>query len=362
MILRNSLLFITTLAALSVSPRNARMPYQSTLPEALQNVTRDLENLWEEDACETVTVKKKGYPLTSIACQGNYTKAMRTKFIDILLKNFFTVKRETYKLRPQNGMYLYKTRYGNETVYFKLFVRDALDLWPKNPVQGKQIALYIQNVRTNNDLVKWRTLGVPITFGITVGRGDSKALIEQLSSYGDEIWLAIPLEDESIEIADGRLLTISEALDADKLAEYLESLEITEGVVGLSPLYCSRFCKNVPALRSLFNAINNLNEKRNLIILDTTSGSKDAIAPFYKTGRIMNFRAFRARTFVGNENGACASVQNFVSEKEVNATRIMSVDASDEKAYECLNKIARNKSTGVDFVKISSLSQTNRLR
>ncbi|HRP69649.1 MAG TPA: divergent polysaccharide deacetylase family protein [Turneriella sp.] len=360
MIIRNKTLPLLVFVALTLSPQNAKMPYQSTLPEALANTTPALEEIWGEDSCETVIVKKKGYPFVSIACRGNYTKAMRTRFVDTLLKNFFTIKRETYKLKPQNGLYLYKTQYGNEIVYIKLFVREAFDLWPKTPVDGKQIALYIQNVRESRDLVKWRTLGVPLTFGVTVGRGNSRDLIGQISSYGDEVWLAVPLEDETIDVADGRLLTITEALDESKIGEYFNELALETSVTGISPLYCSRFCNNIPALRALFGAVQALNESQKLVVLDTMPTPN--ASPFYQTARIMNFRAFRAHPFLSGEPQACTHLQNFAAEGGENATRIIAIDAGDENAYNCLSRIAQTNTRTVDFVKISALSLTNRFR
>ena len=145
--------------------------------DTVQETITQLEALWGENQCETITVRKKGYPLISIACTGNFDRARRAKFLDVLFKNDFQLKKETYRLRPQNGMYLYKTQQGRKNIYFKLYVRGALDLWPRNPVQGKQLAIYVQNVRAATDLVRWRTLGIPVTFGVTLGRGDSDVIL-----------------------------------------------------------------------------------------------------------------------------------------------------------------------------------------
>lgn len=349
-------LLFAVIIALAALPATAKPALQSTLPDALAETTKELEALWAEDACETIVIKKKGYPLASVACNGSYTAAQRAKFVDILLRNFFTVKRETYKLRPQNGMYLYKTAYGNDIVYFKLFVRNAFDLWPKNPVQGKQVALYVQNVRSSGDLVKWRTLGVPLTFGVTLGRSDSKDLIQQVSSYGDEVWLAIPLEDDNTEIADGHLLTISDALDTEKLSEYLSVLDDDEGIAGASPLYCSRFCKNVPALRALFGALRDKNDGKEVVLLDA---DRSPMSSFYETGRIMNFRTFRAQVIPDKKNSFCSTLRSFAALSGENVSRVMAVDAADDSAFRCLKDIRRQNKADLDFVKISSLSVTN---
>lgn len=329
---------------------------QARLSEAIGETAKELEALWGQDACETIVIKKKGHPLASVACSGSYSAAQRARFVDILLKNSFSVKRETYKLRPQNGMYLYKTAYGGRTVYFKLFVRNAFDLWPKNPVQGKQIALYVQNVRSSADLVKWRTLGVPLTFGVTLGRGDSKELMQQVAAYGDEVWLAIPLEDENTEIADGSLLTIADALNSEKLAEYLSILDDDEGITGASPLYCSRFCKNVPALRALFGALRDKNDGKEIVLLDADPHTTSS---FYETGRIMNFRTFRAQVMPNKKNNFCSTLENFAALRGENASRVIAVDAADDTAFRCLKKSGRSAQADLDFVRVSTLSVTN---
>ena len=327
--------------------------------ESLQETIQQLESLWGEGLCETVVVKKKGQPLASIACSGSYDNARRAKFLDTLFRNNFRLKSETYKLRPQNGMYLYKTVQSGRRVYFKLFVRNAQDLWPRNPVQGKQAAIYVQNVRSQADLVRWRTLGIPVTFGITFGRSDTQDLIGKLAAYGDEVWLAIPLEDDNVDIADGNLLGISDALNNEKLADYLKVLDDDEGFHGVSALYCSRFCKNVPALRALFSTLREKNQDKDIIMLDTDVSEASS---FYETGRIMNFRTFRAMVASPNKRPFCPAFKSFTALNEASATRIMAVDAGDESAFNCLKKIIRSQPADLEFVKVSQMSLTNPFR
>ncbi|MFO1472513.1 MAG: divergent polysaccharide deacetylase family protein [Turneriella sp.] len=332
---------------------------QAAAQDALQDTIQQLESIWGEGLCETVVVKKKGHPLASIACSGSYDNARRGKFLDTLFRNDFKLKSETYKLRPQNGMYLYKTVQSGRTFYFKLFVRNAQDLWPRNPVQGKQAAIYVQNVRSQADLVKWRTLGIPVTFGITFGRSDTQDLLAKLAAYGDEVWLAIPLEDDNVDIADGSLLGISDALNAEKLNDYLKVLDDDEGFHGVSALYCSRFCKNVPALRALFSTLREKNQDKEIIMLDTDVSEASS---FYETGRIMNFRTFRAMVAEPHKRPFCPAFRNFTHLNEASAARIMAVDAGDENAFNCLKKVIRSQPADLEFVKVSQMSVTNPFR
>lgn len=331
----------------------------ASFSDAVQETVKELESLWGEGQCDTIVIRRKGHPLVSIACAGSYDKARRARFLDTLFRHDFRLKHESYKLRPQNGMYLYKTRHERNTVYFKLFVRNAQDLWPRNPVQGKQAAIYVQNVRSAADIVRWRTLGIPVTFGVTFGRSDTQEILSKVASYGDEVWLAIPLEDMNIDVADGSLLPIADALDAEKLGEYLKILDDDEGFHGISPLYCSRFCKNVPALRALFSALREKNQDKEIILLDTDPNEASS---FYDTGRIMNFRTFRAMVSSEDKRPFCPAFTAFAQLNSASAARIMAVDAGDNAAFECLKKILRSPKADLEFVKVSQMSLTNPFR
>lgn len=345
------------LLPLALLTLSGKVAAAAPLEETMREATTEMESLWTEDACETVVIKKKGFPLASIACSGNFDNARRARFLDVLFRHHFVLEKETYRLKPRNGTYLYKTTQGRRTVYFKLYVRDADDLWPRNPVKGKQVAIHVQNLRTASDLVQWRTLGIPLTFAVTYGRSDTAELLEKLGEYNEERWLAIPLEDDRIDIADGNLLTIGDALDPEKLAEYLTALEETEGVDGISPLYCSRFCKNVPALRALLGAVRDHNGERALTLVDTDSS---AVSSFYETGRIMGFRTFRAHVTRPDKGNFCAVLRQFLEAPEANASRVIAVDAADESALRCLRGITSG--AAVEFVRVSRMSLTNPFR
>ncbi len=336
----------------------ARTGAASPLEEKMRETTTEIEALWPEDACETVVIRKKGFPLASVACAGSFDKARRAKFLDVLFRHKFILEKETYRLKPRNGTYLYKTMQGRNTVYFKLYLRDADDLWPRNPVNGKQVAVYVQNLRSKSDLVRWRTLGMPLTFGVTYGRGDTAELLEKLEEYNEEKWLAIPLEDDRVDIADGTLLTIGDALNPEKLSEYLAQLEETDGIDGISPLYCSRFCKNVPALRALLAAARSHNGERALTLVDA---DPNPVSSFYETGRIMGFRTFRAYVTRPDKGNFCPALRQFLDAPEANASRVMAVDAADEQAFRCLREIT-SEAARVEFVRVSRMSLTNPFR
>jgi len=329
------------------------------LEEKMRKATAEIESLWADDACETVIIKKKGFPLASVACAGDFDKARRARFLDVLFRHHFVLEKETYRLKPHHGTYLYKTTQGRRTAYFKLYVRDADDLWPRNPIRGKQVAVHVQNLRSVSDLVRWRTLGIPLTFAVTYGRSDTAELLAKLAEYNEEKWLAIPLEDDLVDIADGNLLSIGDALDQEKLNEYLRSLEEADGIDGISPLYCSRFCKNVPALRALLGRAREINGERALVLVDTgTSG----MSSFYETGRIMGFRTFRAYVTRPEKGNFCAVLRQFLDAPEVNASRVMAVDAGDSAAFRCLREITSGSAVPAEFVRVSRMSLTNPFR
>jgi len=347
---------LSLLAALIFTARVAAESKKDFLAE-LKKTADDIESLWKDNECESIVVRKKGHPLASIACRGSYDATHRRNVLDTILRHGFQVKKESYKLKPRHGMYLYKTSRGNRSAYFKLFVREAEELWPRNPVEGKVAAVYVQNVRSSSDLVRWRTLGIPLTYGLTYGRGDTSDLIAQVAAYGDEVWLAMPLDDGTVEVADGAMLHIEDALDAEKLSEYLAGIDGSQAIKGLSPLYCSHFCKNVPALRALFTALREKNEDATPILLDTSAKSDSS---FHETSIIMNFRSLKAH----RARNACEALSAFKNLTSANAARIFVIDAGNEEAFDCLKRdIGRAGSeASIEFVKVSEMSASNPYR
>lgn len=327
-----------------------------SLEEKMRDVTKEIESLWSENSCETVVIKKNGYPLASVACSGSFGAELRTKFLDVLFRHRFVLEKEIYRLQPQNGTYLYKTGYADSTVYFKLYVRDAADLWPRNPVTGKQVAVHVQNLHSAGDLVRWRTLGIPLTFSVTYGRVDTREILAKLGEYNEEKWLALALEDDRVDIADGNMLSIAEALDREKLGNYLAAAQ--EGVDGISPLYCSRFCRNVPALRALIGTLREMNRERPLILLDTENATASS---FYETGRIMGMRTFRTDRELGENGQFCRQLSRFLNSPAGNASRIFSVDAADKDAFRCLRRVTR-AAARVQFMRVSQMSPTDSSR
>ena len=83
---------------------------------------------------------------------------------------------------------------------------------------------------------------------------------------------------------------------------------------------------------------------------------------FYETGRIMNFRTFRAMVASPNKRPFCPAFKSFTALNEASATRIMAVDAGDESAFNCLKKIIRSQPADLEFVKVSQMSLTNPFR
>ncbi|MCS6972625.1 MAG: divergent polysaccharide deacetylase family protein [Leptospiraceae bacterium] len=330
--------------------------WAATLEEKYGTVGRALEQLWGDDACATVYLRKKGVPIVSIACVGDYDATRREKLLDVLFRHHFELQKESYRLRPRHGVYLYKTKSGGRTVYFKLYVREARELWPRNPLASKQLALYVMNLRSSDDLLRWRTLGIPLTFSVTVGRSDTAELLARLAEYGDEKWLSIPLEDDNTEITDGELLSIADALDSEKLESYLSIINDVDGVNGISPLYCSRFCRHVPALRALLSTARNKNGEQELSLLDTTHFAGSS---FYQTAKIMNFRVFTVHPM---QRDFCSELSEFINLKEDNIARVLAVDAGDEKALRCLAKLSRQRLLAVEFVRLSQLAQNSLLR
>ena len=112
-------------------------------------------------------------------------------------------------------------------------------------------------------------------------------------------------------------------------------------------------------MRALFGALRDKNDGKEVVLLDADPHTTSS---FYETGRIMNFRTFRAMVAQPHKRPFCPAFRNFTHLNEASAARIMAVDAGDENAFNCLKKVIRSQPADLEFVKVSQMSVTNPFR
>lgn len=332
----------------------------SAQTSALTAIAEKITSKWPQKSCGEHITRESGYDLISIACLNDYGAREREQFLDLIFKNGFILKKETYKLQKRSGIYLYKTEFPEDSgnyVFFKLFFRDARLLYPHTPLGSGEMAVYIQDLYDMQDLVKWQTLGVPLSYGVLPFRQHSKTISEKVKAYGQELWLSLPLEPARLSPVHGRVLTIEEAKTPANVDAFLtQAIDTTGDVTGISNRLGSHFTQNVFAMRSLLNSIKDKGIEN---FLDTRTAWKSVA---YTTAEIMSFKSYR-RDYVIDHSHETAKMQEAwdLSLKKIQSQgyAVIIMHAGNDKSFQFLrDKI--NKGLPFRFVRISSLPGSTR--
>lgn len=316
----------------------------------------EIEELWPEKQCAHEISFYSGYRMLSIACTGDFTVYSRRKILDLFFKNRLVMKKESHRLDKKSGLYLYKLQtQSGRTSFVKLYVRDARILWPIHERSLPQVAMYVQNINSSEQLVEWQTLGYELTYGVTPGRKDTIALIDQVNRYGQEAWIRLAMESaeepQEGKFLESRMLTINEGRNVSELGLYLDSV-IPEGgiVTGVSSYEGSTFLNDVISLRNLFSQL----RRRGIhYFLDTQEAS---MSGGYDTARIMSLNAFRVDYHLPEDKKEMLEIWKaaMLKARESGAVIIV-VDALNYKALEFLKEYAPTVEKIFEFSFISEL-------
>lgn len=176
------------------------------------------EKVWSEQT------SKFEEPVISIACNAEYTSSERDKVLNMLFKKGYKFRGESYDIRGTTGHYWYKfERRDGSRVRCRIFVR--LHVTSQGPLWGAvkppaRIAIYVDNLATNDELTAWQTLGVPLTFGIKPSEG-AKDLAAQVEEYKQEAWATLDLRAGSFTEPD-QSASIRNLIEQDLIAPYQE--------------------------------------------------------------------------------------------------------------------------------------------
>lgn len=214
--------------------------------------------LWgEEKVCVAEQTSKFEEPVISIACNAEYTSSERDKVLDLLFKKGYKFRGESYDIKGTTGHYWYKfeRRDGSRsrTVFVRLHVTSQGPLWGavKPPAR---IAIYIDDLATNDELTAWQTLGVPLTFGIKPADG-AKELAQQVEEYKQEAWATLDLRAGSFTEPD-QSASIRNLVEQDLIAPYIKNaLEQTGDVWGFVIRDLNNITTTVASVRAVFAAI-----------------------------------------------------------------------------------------------------------
>lgn len=253
-------------AALAITGLNAAedkpaAPAAETAEESgedLGALGSEMVALWgEEKVCVAEQTSKFEEPVISIACNAEYTSTERDKVLDLLFKKGYKFRGESYDIKGTTGHYWYKfeRRDGSraKVVFVRLHVTSQGPLWGavKPPAR---IAIYIDNLATNDELTAWQTLGVPLTFGIKPAEG-AKDLAQQVEEYKQEAWATLDLKAGSFSEPD-QSTSIREIIEQDLIPPYIKNaLEQTGDVWGFVIRDLNNITTSVATVRAVFAAI-----------------------------------------------------------------------------------------------------------
>lgn len=343
-------LFSLMLLALSVAQLSS-----ANNAVTLSQIGEDLSGIWP-DQCAFVVIRHNGFPLISIACKGSYRAEDRDKFLHSIFKAGFILREETYKLSPNQGLYLYKTEYpvgSDNLVFIKLYFRDATFLWPKTPFYKGHLAIFVQDIYRVKDLLKWQSLGIPLSYGVLPRKRGSRMVVQNLKKYSQgEFWFSLSLEPNEADSLKGKFLSTGDALRKDKLKKYLDEFFTEMGTVPrVSTRMGSRFTANVFAMRALLTA---LKERKVTHFLDTVS-IRASVG--HRTAQIMSFNAYRnSRTLdhISSLKNLRKMWSDAVSILNQKGFAIVLVHASSWRSFEFIKDVSR-KSKKIKFVTVSQI-------
>ncbi len=328
----------------------------------LSTVGTSLTELWPDKSCASFVTRHSGYPLVSLACRVGYSKNDRAQFLDAIFKRGFILKKESYKLSPDYGFYLYKTEYPIQSgryVFFKLFFRDAKYLWPKTPFIIGRLAIYVQDVYRLKDVIRWQTLGIPLSYGVITHRKQSKEIAEKVREYNQELWMSLSLEPYRTTPLVGKMLTLKDGLDDDKRKTYLdEAFDQLGQVIGVSNRMGSRFTANVYAMRKL---LSDLQERGIKAYLDTRTNKKSVA---YETAQVMSMQAYRRDYVLDSVSNHSAMQKQWASSLKSmrqDGKAILVVHGRNWKSFQFIKqKMAIPRYAAIKYVKITDIMGVSR--
>lgn len=223
----------------------------------LAALASEIAALWEGKQCYAEPTAKNGEDVISLACNAEYSAAERNKFLDFVFKKGFVFRRESYTVSGTTGHYWYRLEWRDgqrrRNLYVRMHIISQGVLWgARRP--PSQVAIYVDNLATADELTAWQTLGIPIAFGLKPDE-NAKELAQQIEQYKQEAWLALDPKLSSLTEEDSDI-SLREVLEQDLLANYFkDALEQTGDVWGITIRALNPITTNVATVRALFSAI-----------------------------------------------------------------------------------------------------------
>lgn len=315
--------------------------YAPEEPEAYtQQLTVDILKLWPQDKCGSHTTTDHGTRLLSVACSGNFTKKDRKLFLDVLYQYGLKINRETSRFSRNSGIYTFHAEYANSKnkwddfkLVVKLFFREATYLY-KSPYSKPRVALYVDNVYSLDDLLRWQSLSIPVSYGVAPFRQFSEEIARKVKEYRQELWLSLSLDPMDMTADLGSVLTVKDVIEQGFISEYAtRAIEQTGEIKGVNDRLGDPFVKNIHALRTLFTV---LKKKDVPHVLDTGRVTGSAA---YQTAKLMGFKSHTATGYLTDDcswKSASSRWVQFSKALNRNGKAILVVQADKEDCFKFL--------------------------
>jgi len=316
-----------------------------------ERVSELVQGLWPDEKCAEHISKYTEYTVVSIAC--DYTAMTRKRVFDIFFKSGLTLIKEVYQVEKNSGLYLYKLEDKTDPYnyqFYKIYVRNARILWPVHERLQPQIGIFVQNLTTVSSLLKWQTLGVPVSYGVLPQKGDSTELFQKIIDYGQELWITLALESEDGLENDYRTITVDDSKNPEKLSLYFDDVIPSDiPVTGVSSYHGSLFMKDIFSLRNLFSQL----RKRGIhYFLDTQKGDSGG----YDTARVMSMKSFRTNILMKGTKSEMEETWNKAMHiAKTGGTVIVLVEGDNEEALKYLKMMVEKQKSVYEFSFVSEL-------
>lgn len=338
-------------AAPAAAPAEAAGPAENDEGgEDLGALGGEITALWgEEKVCVAEQTSKFEEPVLSIACNAEYTSTERDKVLDLLFKKGYIFRGESYDIRGTTGHYWYKFERKSGPRARTLFVR--LHVTSQGPQWGAvkppaRIAIYVDNLATNDELTAWQTLGIPVTFGLKPSEG-AKELAQQVEEYKQEAWLALDLKAGSFSEPD-QSASVRDIIEQDLIAPYVKNaLEQTGDVWGFVIRDLNNITTTVATARAVFAAIKA--EGKSYVLLPAKYNRA-----LTTTANVMDINSRRVTyDMAGMCSSSPAKIWTFLRSKASSGAIIARFPASSKRCAHTLSRTLRRDGK-LDFKTLST--------
>lgn len=328
-------------------------PFFMVSSKPISPILAELESIWPPNSCGTYSTFEKGIPVYSIACSGDYTEKERKEFLNVLFREGFKLRNESYKHGDRSGYYLYRVETATgrgDFAFFKLYLRNAQWLYPNLPGDGARVLLYVREPKDIETVMAWHSLGVPIVFGLNILDERAPILAKKITEYDQSYFISFPLEPRHARTDDGPYIEISDSLNDSDLGNKIDSqLSKFTNIRGFSYTLGKEFTQNVFAMRTLLNHVRGQGLK---FYFDP-----DASGVAYETSRIMSFQSYKATKVIRKRQKNYKSLwRRAVTASKKTGYSLVIVDANAESARKYISlDIRRKKVPPSAFLKLEGL-------